>query len=141
MGIVSSVIDFIFPRVNQNLGSYPRNSRFAQPHVQRIPRRYSPQRVWGRQSPQFPRTLVQSQRLGLNPHRSINPYQPARPVQRSTSPQPTLVTAPKRSFFDSMFSTTYNGPMQRNNTQKKKGFDLIGLQRKVHTFNLITGRR
>jgi hypothetical protein len=77
----------------------------------------------------------------LNPHRSINPYQPARPVQRSTSPQPTLVTAPKRSFFDSMFSTTYNGPMQRNNTQKKKGFDLIGLQRKVHTFNLITGRR
>ena len=130
MGIVSSIIDFVFPiqrRLYNPIGRFTRNpNQFRSPNMQR---RFMRRRLWPT------RVINTQQRISINPASSI---QFRRPLARTLTPQlkplaspsnPLLPAQPivaKKSFWSEMFSPNITPPSMQPQ-KKRNGFGSTAL--------------
>ena len=114
MGIVSNIVDFVFPiqRTSIRPNLYRPTGRFVNGSTQfrshQLQRRFSQRRLWP--NGQVPYSQVRSTQV-VNTSQFIRPLAP-RPI-----PQPVQ----KRSFLESMFSNNINPPSMRPQP-KRNGF-------------------
>lgn len=119
MGIVNSIIDFVFPiqrRLYHSTGRFIRNPRrFRSPLVQR---RFARSRLW-------PRGAISPRRLSTAPHSSI---QFRRPLAKTITPvlAPLPKVTQKKSFWSEMFSPNITPPRMQPQS-KRSGFGSTAL--------------